>query len=38
MLLQVVDGLEIVKQIENTPTGRNDVPKEAVTIADAGEL
>ena len=36
--VQVVDGLDIVKQIENTATGRGDVPKEAVTIADAGEL
>lgn len=38
LALQVVDGLDIVKQIENTATGRNDAPKETVTIADAGEL
>ncbi len=38
VILKVVDGLDIVKQVENTATGRNDAPKEAITIADAGEL
>lgn len=35
--LQVVEGLDIIKKIENSPTGRNDVPKEKVVITDAGE-
>ena len=35
---QVVEGLNIVKKIENTATGRNDAPKEQIVIADAGEL
>jgi peptidyl-prolyl cis-trans isomerase B (cyclophilin B) len=35
---EVVEGLEIVKQIENTKTGRNDRPTEEVIISKSGEM
>ena len=37
VLVQVVEGLDIVKKIENTKTGRGDAPAEKVVISDAGE-
>ena len=36
-MVQVVEGLDIVKKIENTKTGRGDAPAEKVVISDAGE-
>jgi hypothetical protein len=36
--MQVVEGLEIVKEIENTPTARGDSPKEQIVISESGEL
>ena len=38
MLMQVVEGMDVVKKIEATKTGRNDKPTEDIIIADAGEL
>jgi len=35
---KVIEGMDIVTAIENTTTGRNDRPAEAVTIVDSGEL
>jgi len=35
--MQVVEGLDIVKQIENTQTGRGDAPTQKIVISDAGE-
>ncbi|KAH7339713.1 cyclophilin-like domain-containing protein [Rhizoctonia solani] len=35
---KVLEGMDIVKLIEDVPKGPGDKPKEAVTIADAGEL
>jgi len=35
---RVLEGMDIVKKIEVVPKGPGDKPKEAVTIADAGEL
>ncbi|TDL25924.1 hypothetical protein BD410DRAFT_783916 [Rickenella mellea] len=35
---KVIDGLNIVHQIENSPTSSGDKPTEDVIIADAGEL
>ena len=35
---QVIEGLDVVKKIENTPTGAQDKPKSAVVIADCGQL
>ena len=35
---QVVEGMDVVKKIENTPTGAQDKPKSAVVIADCGQL
>ncbi|KIJ49449.1 hypothetical protein M422DRAFT_27815 [Sphaerobolus stellatus SS14] len=35
---KVLDGMDIVHQIENSATGPNDRPKEPVIIADSGEL
>ncbi|KAF9909638.1 Peptidyl-prolyl cis-trans isomerase B [Linnemannia zychae] len=35
---EVVEGMDVVTKIENTSTGRNDRPKEAITIAKSGEL
>lgn len=37
-MLQVVEGLDIVRQIEQSNTDRADRPKSAVVISDAGEL
>ncbi|KAI8085064.1 peptidyl-prolyl cis-trans isomerase B1 [Halteromyces radiatus] len=34
----VLEGMDVVTKIENTPTGFRDKPKVAVTIADSGEL
>jgi len=33
---EVIEGMDIVKKIESTPTGSRDVPKSAVVIADCG--
>jgi peptidyl-prolyl cis-trans isomerase B (cyclophilin B) len=35
---KVLDGMDIITAIENTPTGRNDRPNEPVIIEDSGEL
>ncbi|CAE6431170.1 peptidyl-prolyl cis-trans isomerase B (cyclophilin B) [Rhizoctonia solani] len=35
---KVLEGMDIVGQIENVPKGPSDKPKEPVVIADAGEL
>lgn len=35
---EVVEGLDVVKKIETTPTDRSDRPRDAVVISDAGEL
>ncbi|KAG0271866.1 Peptidyl-prolyl cis-trans isomerase B [Linnemannia exigua] len=35
---EVVEGMDVVTLIENTNTGRNDRPKEAITIVRSGEL
>lgn len=35
---EVLEGMEIVRQIEDVPKGRGDSPVEKVTIADAGEV
>lgn len=35
---RVIEGIEIVMAIENTPTDSRDAPKEPVVIADSGEL
>lgn len=36
---EVVEGYdEVVKVMENSPTGANDAPKEAIVIDDCGEL
>jgi len=35
---KVIDGLDILSTIENTPTGKNDRPTEPIVIADSGEL
>lgn len=35
---EVVDGMDVVKQIEGVPTGQQDVPQKQCTIAGAGEL
>ncbi|KAJ3115421.1 Peptidyl-prolyl cis-trans isomerase B [Phlyctochytrium bullatum] len=35
---KVLEGLDIVRKIENTPTFPGDRPKEDVVIADSGEL
>jgi len=34
----VVEGLDILKQIENVPCGANDKPEEDVIIEDCGEM
>ncbi|KAJ1847521.1 Peptidyl-prolyl cis-trans isomerase B [Coemansia sp. RSA 2703] len=35
---KVMEGMDVVTAIENTPTSRGDKPKEAIVIADCGEL
>eukprot|EP01087_Luapelamoeba_hula_P006722 TRINITY_DN167_c0_g1_i1.p1 TRINITY_DN167_c0_g1~~TRINITY_DN167_c0_g1_i1.p1 ORF type:complete len:223 (-),score=34.91 TRINITY_DN167_c0_g1_i1:53-721(-) len=35
---RVVEGMEVVKQIERTPTGSNDDPRVAIKIYDCGQL
>eukprot|EP00741_Cyanophora_paradoxa_P000231 tig00000402_g224.t1 len=35
---KVIEGMDIIKQIESSPTGPMDRPKKAVVIADCGEL
>ncbi|CAE6511136.1 unnamed protein product [Rhizoctonia solani] len=35
---RVLEGMDIVSQIENVPKGSGDKPKEPVVIADSGEL
>ncbi|GMM53288.1 peptidylprolyl isomerase family protein [Starmerella bacillaris] len=35
---EVIDGMDIVNQIENTKTGANDKPIKPVTIAKSGEI
>merc|ERR1712217_405264 len=35
---KVVQGLDVVKKMESTPTGRNDVPSQKIVIADCGQL
>jgi peptidyl-prolyl cis-trans isomerase B (cyclophilin B) len=35
---EVLEGYDIVEQIESTPTASGDKPKQAVTIAKSGEL
>lgn len=35
---EVLEGMDIVHKIENTPKGGNDKPTVAVTIAKSGEL
>merc|ERR1719502_1959598 len=35
---RVIEGMDIVTKIENTPTDAQDKPKTAVTIVDCGEL
>ena len=35
---EVVEGYDVVKMIEQNPTGAQDKPKKAVVIADCGQL
>lgn len=35
---EVVEGMDVVKKIEGTPTGRNDKPKSPCVIVDCGKL
>ena len=35
---EVLEGYNVVEQIENVPKGRGDRPAEAVKIAKSGEL
>ncbi|KAJ3194277.1 Peptidyl-prolyl cis-trans isomerase B [Irineochytrium annulatum] len=35
---RVIEGMDIVKKIESSPTNPGDKPKEPVVIADSGEL
>lgn len=35
---KVVEGMDVVSKIENTPTGSRDKPKTTVVIAESGEL
>lgn len=35
---EVLEGYDVVEQIENTPTGPMDRPKEEVKIVKSGEL
>lgn len=34
----VLEGMDVVRKIENTPKGKNDRPTSAVTIADCGAI
>ncbi len=36
--VQVIEGLDVVTKIENSPTGRMDRPQQTVMIKDCGEL
>jgi cyclophilin family peptidyl-prolyl cis-trans isomerase len=33
---EVTDGMDVVRKIENSPTGPGDRPREEITIADCG--
>merc|ERR1711862_467436 len=35
---KVTSGMDVVKKMESTPTGRNDVPSKKIVIADCGQL
>lgn len=35
---QVIEGMDVVKKVENVPTDRNDGPKMKCVIAECGEL
>ncbi len=35
---KVLSGMDIIKKIENAPTGFNDKPKSDVVIKECGEL
>merc|ERR1719282_144839 len=35
---KVTQGLDVIKKVESTPTGRNDVPTKQIVIADCGQL
>ena len=35
---EVIEGMEVVRKIESTPTGPMDKPRAAVKIASSGEL
>ena len=38
MFGHVVEGLDIVKQIEQVPCGPNDKPEQALVIDECGEM
>merc|ERR1719282_1660747 len=35
---KVTGGMDVVKKMEGTPTGRNDAPSKKIVIADCGQL
>jgi peptidyl-prolyl cis-trans isomerase B (cyclophilin B) len=35
---KVLEGMDVVRKIENTPRGAQDRPNSKVTVADSGEL
>jgi peptidyl-prolyl cis-trans isomerase B (cyclophilin B) len=35
---KVVEGMDVVSKIENSPTGFRDKPKTTIVIAESGEL
>merc|ERR1711974_123528 len=35
---KVIGGMDVVKKMESTPTGRNDVPSKKIVIEDCGQL
>ncbi len=35
---QVIDGMDVVRRIESTPTGQGDRPLKDVVIVDCGQL